>query len=91
MENFRSQSDDKSIECNHKFPIPYTPIMNCAKGQLGNTLLYTSGILTNRLNPPKNYVPWITVNNQHTTDIQSLAEHDLVKLICETYKVSGRI
>jgi interferon gamma-inducible protein 30 len=42
---------------------------------------------TNKLNPPKKDVPWITINGQHTEDIQTKAESHLLKLVCDTYTV----
>ena len=61
--------------------------MECANGKMGNKLLYSSALLTDRLKPPKNYIPWIVINGVHTDEIQTKAETDLVKLICEFYKV----
>jgi len=38
------------------------------------------------LKPPQNWIPWITIDGKHTDDIQKLAESDLQKLICDSYK-----
>lgn len=44
-------------------------------------------VQTENLQPPHKYVPWVTVNGIHTEDIENKALDNLVKLICETYKV----
>lgn len=47
-------------------------------------------VQTESLQPPHQYVPWVTVNGVHTEDIEQQAETDLVKLICQTYKVKNK-
>ena len=43
------------------------------------------GLLTEALSPAHTYVPWVTVNGVHTEDIQTKAQDDLIKLVCDTY------
>jgi interferon gamma-inducible protein 30 len=54
---------------------------------LGNQLQHLNALKTESLRPAHKYVPWVTVNGQHTEEIEQEAERDLVKLICKTYKV----
>lgn len=86
MQRLKALTQDISIECNNLHQIPIEAIMECAKGKMGENLLYSSALLTDRLNPAKNYVPWIVINGVHTDEIQTRAETDLVKLICDLYK-----
>ena len=46
------------------------------------------GVETNNLNPKLNYVPWININDIHTSEDQNDAENkNLVELICRKYSV----
>jgi interferon, gamma-inducible protein 30 len=64
-----------------------TRVYSCMNTQLGNSLQHTNGLLTESLNPTHTYVPWVTLNGVHTEDIQTQAQNNLVKLICDNYKV----
>ncbi|GFN89450.1 gamma-interferon-inducible lysosomal thiol reductase [Plakobranchus ocellatus] len=77
-----------NAHCASKFPVPLESIMNCSKSDYGNELEHKMALKTNALQPPHGYVPWITINGVHTEAIEKEAERDLVKLICDTYKVS---
>jgi interferon gamma-inducible protein 30 len=46
-----------------------------------------NALKTESLRPAHKYVPWVTVNGQHTEAMEDAALNDLVKLICQTYKV----
>jgi len=72
--------------CAQEYSVDFDYLVKCANSSLGNQLLYGSGILTESLQPPRNYVPWIVVNSQHTSDMQTQTESDLVKYICKEYK-----
>jgi interferon gamma-inducible protein 30 len=55
--------------------------------KLGNQLQHAYAVQTDSLQPKHTYVPWVTVNGIHTEDIENRALENLVKLICQTYKV----
>jgi interferon gamma-inducible protein 30 len=57
---------------------------------LGNKIQHFNAYKTEQLNPPHKYVPWITLNDEHTEEIEQNALDDLVKLICETYSGSDK-
>lgn len=57
---------------------------------LGVDLENTMGMRTNGLQPPHQYVPWITLNGVHTNEIQNKAMEDLVGLVCSTYTGSPK-
>ena len=59
----------------------------CMYTKVGNYQEHDMAVKTNALNPPHKYVPWVTLNGEHSEDIQKQAESDLVGLICKTYKV----
>ena len=52
---------------------------------MGNQLEHDLALKTSELNPKHDFVPWVTVNGQHTWEIQDQASSDLIGLICDTY------
>uniref|UniRef100_A0A1A8FJE9 Gamma-interferon-inducible lysosomal thiol reductase n=2 Tax=Nothobranchius korthausae TaxID=1143690 RepID=A0A1A8FJE9_9TELE len=61
-------------------------VMSCVKGDLGNQLMHQNAVKTKALNPPHNYVPWVTINGVHTEDLQTKAMNSLFTLVCDMYK-----
>ncbi|KAF4086489.1 hypothetical protein AMELA_G00106990 [Ameiurus melas] len=61
-------------------------IMACANGDEGNQLMHQNAKKTNALQPQHEYVPWITVNGEHTDDLQQKAMGSLFQLVCSLYK-----
>ncbi len=88
MSDIRSNVLDVAKRCAQEHSVPIDDLISCANSSLGNQLLYGSGLLTEILQPQRNYVPWIVVNSQHTSDMQTQAESDIVKYICKEYKGS---
>lgn len=82
---------DVAIECLHatqtKSNLESDALFQCAGSKMGNNLLYASALLTDRLVPAKIYVPWVLVDGVHTDEIQERAESDLLRLVCDSYKV----
>nr|XP_042717941.1 gamma-interferon-inducible lysosomal thiol reductase isoform X1 [Chrysemys picta bellii] len=60
-------------------------IKSCVTGDLGNKLMHHNAQLTDALNPPHNYVPWILVNGKHTDALQARAQSALFRMVCELY------
>ncbi|XP_046864057.1 gamma-interferon-inducible lysosomal thiol reductase-like [Xenia sp. Carnegie-2017] len=77
-------------KCAKKFGLDYSLIISCVKGRLGNELEHKMAKKTNALEPPHTYVPWVTLNGVHTDAIQTAAQENLVKLICDTYQGSPK-
>lgn len=78
-------SPPAAMACAEALKVDWETISNCVNGTMGNKLEHEMGVKTNALSPSHWFVPWITVNNQHTTDIQDKATKDLISLICDTY------
>ena len=74
-----------ALACANKLKIEWGPISNCYNGTQGNHLMHELALKTNALNPPHQYVPWIVANGQHTDEIQSGAQSDLLQFVCQTY------
>ena len=87
MSNITSNINDTARECSINYGLPFEQLSICADSPLGNSLLFSSGMRTNTLVPRLNYVPWITLNNIHTDQIQKEAEGNLTKFICDQYMV----
>nr|AEB65934.1 interferon-gamma-inducible-lysosomal thiol reductase [Takifugu obscurus] len=70
----------------------YTPeldwdtIMKCVNGDLGNQLMHQNALKTKALQPPHQYVPWVTINGVHTEELQEKAMTSLFTLVCSMYK-----
>ncbi len=66
--------------------IDWLALNECAIGPYGTSLELEMANKTLSLKPPQNWIPWITIDGKHTDGIQKLAETDLEKLICDSYK-----
>lgn len=79
-----------AANCAPYFNISMSTVIQCAQGREGNNLEHKMAVQTSVLNPPHKFVPWITLNGNHTDEIQNQAETDLIGLICNTYTGSKR-
>ncbi|XP_028284441.1 gamma-interferon-inducible lysosomal thiol reductase [Parambassis ranga] len=61
-------------------------VMKCVNGDAGNQLMHQNALETAALKPPHQYVPWITINGEHTEDLQDKAMASLYNLVCSMYK-----
>ena len=76
-----------ATECAEKSVIDYDQVTACTHSRLGNQLQHAYAVQTGDLKPEHQYVPWITLNGEHTDDMQKQAEQDLIGLVCKSYKV----
>ncbi|KAK9539031.1 hypothetical protein VZT92_004165 [Zoarces viviparus] len=66
--------------------LSWDSVMSCVKGDVGNQLMHQNALKTKALNPPHQYVPWVTINGEHTDDLQDKAQNSLFTLVCSMYK-----
>lgn len=64
-------------------------IRDCVTGPLGAQLLLTNALETEELDPPKQWVPWITVNGKHLGEKNPRDIFLLGKAVCDAYDASG--
>ncbi|KAM6041589.1 gamma-interferon-inducible lysosomal thiol reductase [Chlamydotis macqueenii] len=58
----------------------------CVQGDTGAALMHRNAQLTQALDPPHHYVPWILINGKHTEELQEQAQTSLLGLICRLYQ-----
>lgn len=63
----------------------WTKIDACARGAEGLALMHEMAVATAALNPPHQYVPWVTVNGAHTDAMQTDIMNNMVAFVCKTY------
>ncbi|CAF1196985.1 unnamed protein product [Didymodactylos carnosus] len=88
-ESNRGDVEQIAKECALKSSIDYDKISTCTKSKLGNDLQHQYALMTDALQPQHTFVPWVTLNNEHTAKIQEQAEDNLIGLLCDTYKGSN--
>jgi interferon gamma-inducible protein 30 len=74
-------------QCAQNTSIDFEKISNCTNSRQGNQLQHAYAVQTEHTKPTGAFVPWVTLNGNHTDEIQDKAETDLIRLLCETYKV----
>lgn len=72
-------------KCANELELDWAKIKNCADGSEGERLLIANSLKTFNLNPEHSYIPWIVIDKNHTRELQSRAENQLLKYLCETY------
>ena len=73
-------------KCAAQTGLEWNTLNQCVNSNVGSQLLYNNGEVTQHLSPALNYVPWIVVDGQHTAEINTEAETDLVSLVCKRYQ-----
>ncbi|XP_032567618.1 gamma-interferon-inducible lysosomal thiol reductase [Chiroxiphia lanceolata] len=61
-------------------------IAACMQGDTGMALMHQNAQLTEALDPPHQFVPWIVINGKHTDELQAQAEASLLGLVCHLYQ-----
>jgi interferon gamma-inducible protein 30 len=76
-------------QCATNTSIDFEKIVTCTNSRMGNQLQHLYAVQTERTKPTEAFVPFVTLNGNHTDEIQDLAQTDLIALLCNTYKVES--
>ncbi len=76
-------------QCATNTSIDFEKIATCTNSRMGNQLQHAYAVQTERTKPTEAFVPFVTLNGNHTDEIQDLAQTDLIALLCNTYKVES--
>ncbi len=68
--------------------LDFSELSQCANSEDGIAIEYFMGGQTVNLSPPHTFVPWVTIDGQHTDTIQTKATTNLLRLVCDTYPVN---
>ena len=71
--------------CAAKYSMDWNTINTCANGAEGNKLMYDISVATDKLVPAHTYVPWIVVNDKHTTSSENAIISNMVRYVCSIY------
>lgn len=71
--------------CATKYGLDWSTINTCATGSEGNKLMYDVAVATEKLNPAHTYVPWIVVNDKHSTSSENAVMSNMVRYVCSIY------
>ncbi|CAG5132988.1 unnamed protein product [Candidula unifasciata] len=86
LEASNLQPTPAAQQCATQFNVPLNEILNCTTSDYGNQLEHQMALRTDALVPTHTYVPWVTLNGVHSEAIQSEAQSNLPKLLCDAYK-----
>lgn len=77
--------------CATKLGLDWQAINTCATGTEGNKYMLEYAIATEKLNPAHTYVPWIVVNDKHTTSSENSVISNMVRYVCSIYSGPEKI
>ena len=74
-------------QCARNASLDARQILNCTTSRTGNQWQHANAVRTEQLKPAPTSVPWVTLNGNGTKEVQDQAQTNLVRLLCQTYKV----
>ncbi|CAF2514947.1 unnamed protein product [Rotaria sp. Silwood2] len=87
MDSIVGDVETVARQCAKNASIDFEQVATCTNGRVGNQLQHAYAVQTEQTKPAQGFVPWVTLNGNHTKEIQDLAQTDLIALLCDTYKV----
>jgi interferon, gamma-inducible protein 30 len=88
MDSIVDDVETVARQCATNASIDFEKIQACTVTRLGNQWQHAYAVQTENTKPTQAFVPWVTLNGNHTNDIQDMAQTDLIELLCQTYKVT---
>ena len=87
MDSILGDVETVAEQCARNATIDFEPIRTCVNTRQGNELQHFYAVQTESIKPKNAFVPWITLNGKHTEEIQEQAQINLIRLLCQTYRV----
>ncbi|CAM6001424.1 unnamed protein product, partial [Sphagnum balticum] len=89
-----TNSDDwkaQGQKCSTQLGLNWTLINSCATSNEGVNFLVEVAKITEALQPPHTYVPWIVVNGVHSGTSENAITSNMVRYVCSIYKGTEKI
>ena len=78
--------DISGLTCSQQLNLDFNTVQNCAGDSQGNALVHDAALITENLNEPHTYVPWIVVNGDHNEVDEEDIFDSLLKFVCNNYQ-----
>jgi interferon gamma-inducible protein 30 len=91
LEDNTTDFNAQGQRCATKYGMDWSVINTCATGTEGNKIMYEYSVATDKLNPKHTYVPWIVVNDKHSTSSENAVISNMVRYVCSIYTGSVKI
>jgi interferon gamma-inducible protein 30 len=87
MDSIFGDVETVARQCAKNSSMDFEKVATCTNSRTGNELQHAYAVQTERIKPTQAFVPYVTLNGNHTDEIQDLAQTNLIALLCDTYKV----
>jgi interferon, gamma-inducible protein 30 len=91
LEDNTTDFNAQGQRCATKYGMDWSTINTCATGKEGNTIMAEYAAATEKLSPAHTYVPWIVVNDKHTSSSENAVISNMVRYVCSIYTGTEKI
>jgi interferon, gamma-inducible protein 30 len=78
-------------KCAQQHSLDWSAISSCATSQTGINYEVEMAVATEKLSPAHTYVPWVVVNNAHSSTSENAVQANMVRYVCSIYKGTEKI
>lgn len=78
-------------KCSTQYGLDWDNIYACSNSKQGRNFVAEMAEVTEKLQPAHTYVPWVVVNDSHSTATENAIESNMVRYVCSIYKGSEKI
>jgi len=78
-------------KCSTQYGLNWEEISRCSESKQGRNFVAEFADATDKLQPAHTYVPWVVVNNAHSTSTENAVQSNMVKYVCSIYKGTEKI
>ena len=89
MDSIQGDLQMLTRQCASNASLDASQILNCTTSRTGNQRQHGNAVQTEQGKPVNAPVPWVNLNGESTEEIQEQAQTNLVRLLCQTYKVKS--